>query len=150
MINSVIAQKIKGNKAYDYEVGNLWSFYNVEQQAHLVEDWYQLESRSPAGSRYPYVRDYIRHPRRSWLIETALDVVLLISVWIAPSPPAAFGKDRTESGVRPSAMKLLTTKTASPIGRRFVGRMAAQCVSVRRRGGFRRYAADAIRHCDQR
>jgi hypothetical protein len=73
MIDSLIAQAIKGDTAYDYKVGNVWSFYNVEQQAHLVEDWYQLEGRSPAGSRYPYVRDYIRHPRRSWLIETALD-----------------------------------------------------------------------------
>jgi hypothetical protein len=78
MLNSLIAQGIEGSdEAYEYKnkLGGLWSNFNAEQQAHLVEDWYYLDKKAPSGPRYIYVRDYIRHPRRSWLIETALDLV---------------------------------------------------------------------------
>jgi len=66
MLNSVVSQAIDGQSAYDYKVGDFWGEYNVEQQAHLVEDWYMLEGKSVAGSRYPYIKNDIRNPLRGW------------------------------------------------------------------------------------
>jgi len=45
--------------AYAYTVGQAWGDYNVEQQAHLVEEWYALGCKESDG-RFPYIRDYIR------------------------------------------------------------------------------------------
>jgi hypothetical protein len=66
MLNSVVSQAIDGSSAYDYKVGDFWGEYNVEQQAHLVEDWYELEGKSITGSRYPYIKNDIRTPIRAW------------------------------------------------------------------------------------
>jgi hypothetical protein len=69
---SGLAQLISGDDAYNYkalaEAGVPWSWFNVEQQAQLVEDWYKdgLKTTSPL---YDYITGYIWHPRLSWLKE---------------------------------------------------------------------------------
>jgi hypothetical protein len=69
MLNSVIAQGIKGDSAYDYTVGSRWRNYNSEQQAHLVEDWYGQDGKSEGSPRFVYIRDCIRQPLLAWLQE---------------------------------------------------------------------------------
>jgi hypothetical protein len=68
MLNSLFWQAISDD-AYRYTVGVPWGKYNVEQQAHLVEDWYALDAKSTASLRYPYIRDNILHPVRAWFKE---------------------------------------------------------------------------------
>ena len=43
--------------AYAYTAGAAWSSYNVEQQAHIVEDWFnaRLGNRGAADPRYRYI-----------------------------------------------------------------------------------------------
>jgi hypothetical protein len=40
IFDSLYHQACCGSKAYDYKVGKNWADYGVEQQAHIVEDWY--------------------------------------------------------------------------------------------------------------
>jgi hypothetical protein len=45
--------------AYSYQPGQWFKTYNAEQQAHIVQDWY--ESGEPqSGPLWPYIRDNIR------------------------------------------------------------------------------------------
>jgi hypothetical protein len=55
-----------GSHAYDVDEKHLrtWSSYGVEQQAHLVENWYSRGS-SPADGNYPFIRDNILPGRPS-------------------------------------------------------------------------------------
>lgn len=58
IFNSLWHQAVDAD-AYAYTPGQPWGDYNVEQQAHLVEDWYAggcLQS----DVRFPYIRDHIR------------------------------------------------------------------------------------------
>jgi hypothetical protein len=50
---------------YEYTPGDTWDSYNVEQQAHIVEDWHKYKDSFPtlAEDRYPYVRLVIRSGR---------------------------------------------------------------------------------------
>lgn len=50
---------------YEYTPGDSWDSYNVEQQAHIVEDWYRYKDTAPsfAEDRYPYVRLVVRSGR---------------------------------------------------------------------------------------
>lgn len=59
--NSGWHQLFSGSAAYKYTPGKNWSEYNVEQQAHIVEDWYAtgMSTESPL---YRYIRDIIRNP----------------------------------------------------------------------------------------
>jgi hypothetical protein len=66
MLNSAISQAIDGNAAYDYKPGEMWGEYNVEQQAHLVEDWYEKDGKSASSPRYYYIENCIRKPWRAW------------------------------------------------------------------------------------
>lgn len=47
------------NRAYDYEAGGVWSDYNVEQQANIVEDWFRdgMDANDP---RFTYITGHIR------------------------------------------------------------------------------------------
>jgi hypothetical protein len=74
MLNSVISQAIDGNTAYDYAPGQMWGEYNVEQQAHLVEDWYELDRRSEGSRRFYYIQNCIRKPWRAWMSDTFVDL----------------------------------------------------------------------------
>jgi hypothetical protein len=74
MLNSVISQAIEGNSAYDYTVGSMWGEYNVEQQAHLVEDWYDMDKKSIASPRYYYIANCIRKPWRAWASDMFIDL----------------------------------------------------------------------------
>lgn len=56
--NSIINQHFKGLGAYDYVAGESWSSYNVEQQAHIIQDWFV--NGEQADSLFPYIRDYVR------------------------------------------------------------------------------------------
>jgi hypothetical protein len=58
VLNSLWHQAVDKDP-YEYRTGGAWSDYNVEQQAHLVEDWYQLGCRED-DPRFPYIRDIIR------------------------------------------------------------------------------------------
>jgi hypothetical protein len=44
---------------YEYKSGDTWDSYNVEQQAHLVEDWY-MEGKKKTDSRFIYIDKIIR------------------------------------------------------------------------------------------
>ncbi|GIU81943.1 MAG: hypothetical protein KatS3mg006_1007 [Pyrinomonadaceae bacterium] len=59
VINSCIYQFLKGSEAYNYEVGQDWCLFNVEQQASLIEDWF-LEGESTEDSRWFYIENYVR------------------------------------------------------------------------------------------
>jgi hypothetical protein len=71
VFNSLYNQIKCGDHAYDVDEKNLktWSTYNVEQQAHLIEDWYSRGSLT-TDVCYPFVRDNIR-PAKPWA-QTAL------------------------------------------------------------------------------
>jgi hypothetical protein len=61
VFNSLYNQIKCGDHAYDVDEKNLknWGSYGVEQQAHLIEDWYSRGSLT-TDVCYPYVRDNIR------------------------------------------------------------------------------------------
>lgn len=59
--NSAWHQAFSGSAAYKYKPGKNWSEYNVEQQAHIVEDWY-VGGMSTGSPLYRYIRDIIRNP----------------------------------------------------------------------------------------
>ena len=62
-IDSMVNQGCMGKRAYVYEVGLNWSQYNVEQQAHIVEDWY-LDGKQVSDPKYRYIRDNLWHPEK--------------------------------------------------------------------------------------
>ena len=66
VFNSLYYQYKCGSRAYDVDETNLhtWGTYNVEQQAHLVEDWYSRGSLT-TDSNYPFIRDNILPGRPS-------------------------------------------------------------------------------------
>lgn len=74
VFNSLYNQIKCGSHAYDVDETHLqtWSSYGVEQQAHLVENWYSRGS-STTDSNYPFIRDNIRPGRPS--AQTFLRVV---------------------------------------------------------------------------
>jgi hypothetical protein len=58
-----IWHQITSPDAYKYSPGQPWSSYNAEQQASIVEDWFNA-GQSEAGPLFPYIRDHIRATRR--------------------------------------------------------------------------------------
>jgi hypothetical protein len=58
IFNSAWHQLTKGANAYSYSPGLEWHAYNVEQQAHIVEDWFARGMQPGDANRY--VRDNIR------------------------------------------------------------------------------------------
>jgi hypothetical protein len=59
IFNSLWHQAVSGTHAYDYTPGREWDSYNVEQQAHLVQDWFRTGMRSTSGL-FTYIRNKIR------------------------------------------------------------------------------------------
>ncbi len=47
------------NGAYDYPAGQSWSSYNTEQQASIIEHWFE-SGKPESGPLWPYIRDYVR------------------------------------------------------------------------------------------
>jgi hypothetical protein len=47
------------NAAYNYRPLGDWGSYNPEQQAKLVEDWYDAGEHG-SGDLWPYIRDFVR------------------------------------------------------------------------------------------
>jgi len=45
--------------AYGYTPGGIWSAYNAEQQASIVEDWY-VSGMPESGPLWPYIRNNVR------------------------------------------------------------------------------------------
>jgi len=74
MWNSAVSQAIDGDTAYDYKPGDMWGEYNVEQQAHLVEDWYDKDHKSEGSPRFYYIQNCIRKPWRAWMSDTFVDL----------------------------------------------------------------------------
>jgi hypothetical protein len=58
VFNSVYNQCVLKN-AYGYSPGEVWSSYNVEQQASIVEDWF-VSGEPTSGSLYPYIVNNVR------------------------------------------------------------------------------------------
>ncbi len=50
------------NEAYDYVPGEPWDSYNVEQQAHMVQDWF-AGGMSEEDVLFPYIENHIRRGR---------------------------------------------------------------------------------------
>lgn len=65
MLNSLFCQAFMLGFAYDYQPGRDWDDYNAEQQACIVEDWFQ-NGMSVADPRFPYVQNKIRAPHSHW------------------------------------------------------------------------------------
>ena len=72
MLDSMLSQGhaiiTTGNRsnAYTYDRGGRWDGYNVEQQAHIVQDWFARGM--PTGDDdvdrlFPYIRDHVRAGR---------------------------------------------------------------------------------------
>jgi len=59
--HAVITQGDRG-KAYDDKPGAAWGSYNVEQQAHIVQDWFSNGMKAD-DERYTYVANNIRAGR---------------------------------------------------------------------------------------
>jgi len=74
MRNSAVSQAIEGNAAYDYEPGEMWGEYNVEQQAHLAEDWYAMDGKSEGSPRFYYIQNCIRKPWLAWMSDMFVDL----------------------------------------------------------------------------
>jgi hypothetical protein len=55
--------KVTGKDAYKYPPGDPWDSYNVEQQAHIVQDWF-AQGQSTDSKLYKYIRNTIRSPKR--------------------------------------------------------------------------------------
>lgn len=56
VVSSLVNQVLPGD-AYSYTEGKKWSEYNVEQQARIVEDWFNagIGKESTTDSRYKYI-----------------------------------------------------------------------------------------------
>ncbi len=59
VFSSCLSQCVLGKKAYDYTAGKDWSSYNVEQQAHIVEDWFG-SGEPQSGDLWDYIQNYVR------------------------------------------------------------------------------------------
>src|SRR5215470_17914601 len=62
MIRSGLSQAwawLTNSDAYNYTAGSNWSDYNVEQQAHIVEDWFK-NGKKETDPLFRYIRDPIR------------------------------------------------------------------------------------------
>lgn len=59
VFDSLHNQARLGTAAYTYVPGSAWNSYSAEQQAMIVEDWYEL-GMNEADPRFPYIRDNIR------------------------------------------------------------------------------------------
>ncbi|HEX5706761.1 MAG TPA: hypothetical protein VFX96_05680 [Pyrinomonadaceae bacterium] len=65
MIDSMISQGhsiiTTGDRdgAYEYRPGDPWDTYNVEQQAHMVQDWF-ANGMSEADELFTYIENHIR------------------------------------------------------------------------------------------
>jgi len=56
VLNSLVHRALKGEGMYDYDTTNFkeWSSYNVEQQANIVEHWYETGMKRD-DPRYRYI-----------------------------------------------------------------------------------------------
>ena len=65
MVNSMLSQgralivHRDRDRAYDFEAGCRWDSYNVEQQASMVEKWFE-EGMRPEHELYTYIAENIR------------------------------------------------------------------------------------------
>lgn len=69
--NSLVYQaggKLSGKDPYAYTVGAGWNTYNVEQQAKIVEDWFDpnIGNQRETDPRFRYIRDHIRTAKKKW------------------------------------------------------------------------------------
>jgi hypothetical protein len=72
VLNSAFHQSIaaitnggKVAKAYHYTPGGKWALYNCEQQASIVDDWFQHYGCSTSSPLYTYITKNIR-PGNPW------------------------------------------------------------------------------------
>jgi len=69
MVQSMLAQgyailtQHNRHVAYRYKPGEPWGSYNVEQQARIVQDWFQDGMKTDGDERYSYIVKHIRAPR---------------------------------------------------------------------------------------
>jgi len=63
VLNSLFSQMVC-KRAYDYQLGDDWRLYNVEQQASIVEHWF-VRGRSTADAAFRYIRENIWHPEKT-------------------------------------------------------------------------------------
>lgn len=60
IFKSMACQIAEGDDAYNYTPGQEWDSYGVEQQAHIVEDWFK-GGQQTNSSLYRYIRDNVRN-----------------------------------------------------------------------------------------
>ncbi len=58
--NSIYNQCVAGN-AYDYKskIGDSWDTFNVEQQASIVDTWFD-NGEKESDALFPYIKDHVR------------------------------------------------------------------------------------------
>lgn len=59
VFDSCLNQYTSGQGAYNFVAGHSWSFYNVEQQASIVEKWFAAGSNQ-SDVLFRYIRDHVR------------------------------------------------------------------------------------------
>ncbi len=59
VFNSCINQCVRGGAAYNYRAGGNWSDYGVEQQASIIEDWFNA-GEPTSGPLWGYIDGYVR------------------------------------------------------------------------------------------
>jgi hypothetical protein len=65
---------------YPYTVGENWDDYNVEQQAHMVEDWF-MGGQKVTDPRFVYIDKIIRRGIRSFsAFQVAWDAFKIVSI----------------------------------------------------------------------
>lgn len=57
--NSAINQCVLGDSAYDYSAGQNWHSYNCEQQAQIVEHWFEA-GEPQSGDLWGYIDEHVR------------------------------------------------------------------------------------------
>jgi hypothetical protein len=82
VINSVLNQIAYGSHAYDYLAGGQWNSYDVEPQAHIVEDWYNATLNKALNSSVSVLRS-------STLIDPVSFLGAYIDCNIRPGQPNA-------------------------------------------------------------
>jgi hypothetical protein len=100
VFDSLYNQAQSGSHAYDVDETHLqtWDSYGVEQQAHLVEDWYSRGSQINDVC-YPFIRDNIR-PARPWAQTLFTVITTVFQAGAVNSATSVSGGPTTATGGR--------------------------------------------------
>jgi hypothetical protein len=76
ILRSIWANRHATGYEYTIEASDAWDDFNVEQQAHLVEDWFD-GGMLPTDSRFVFIEKIIRAGVKGGIWASMLDVMLI-------------------------------------------------------------------------